>query len=174
MHCNIIKKLPGRNELFKKQSERFPKGLEFIIVFIIGLDDRVLPYYSTADPEMRKDEEIQERRLLYVGMTRATETLFLLTSSSPSKFLNDINPKYLRMDGKAWISRPYNISTADYRFKDKITNIHTAEEKIRQWVISELINTYNYPISCIAVEYPIKEFSRRGFVDIAVQIYDQG
>jgi SOS regulatory protein LexA len=150
------------------------KGLEFRAVFIIGLDDRVLPYYSTADPETKQDEEIQERRLLYVGMTRATETLYVLSSSSPSKFLNDINPKFLRMDGQTRISRFYNISTGDYRFRDKISNIHMAEEKIRQWVISELVTTYQYPMSCIAVEYPVKEFSRKGFVDIAIQIYDQG
>jgi DNA helicase-2/ATP-dependent DNA helicase PcrA len=150
------------------------KGLEFRMVFIIGLDDRVLPYYSTADPDTRRDEEIQERRLLYVGMTRATEMLYLLSSSSPSKFLNDVNPKFLRIDGQARISRFYNISTADYRCRDKISNIHAAEEKIRQWMISELIDTYKYPMSCIAVEYPVKEFSRKGFVDIAVQIYDQG
>jgi DNA helicase-2/ATP-dependent DNA helicase PcrA len=150
------------------------KGLEFQVVFIIGLDDRVLPYYSTADPETRKEEELQERRLLYVGMTRATEMLYLMSSSSPSKFLIDINPGYLKMDRKAQLSRFYNIPTGDYRFTDKITNIHAAEEKIRQWMISELIGTYRYPISCIAVEYPLKEFSRKGFVDIAVQIYDQG
>jgi SOS regulatory protein LexA len=150
------------------------KGLEFRVVFIIGLDDRVLPYYSTSDPETRMEEELQERRLLYVGMTRATEMLYLTSSSSPSKFLNDINPKYLKIDRQKHLSRFYNIPTGDYRFKDKITNIHAAEEKIRQWMISELADTYKYPVSCIAVEYPIKEFSRKGFVDIAVQIYEQG
>jgi SOS regulatory protein LexA len=150
------------------------KGLEFPIVFAIGLDDRVLPYYSTSDPDSRMEEELQERRLLYVGMTRATEMLYLLSSSKPSKFLIDLNPKYLRINRQAHLSHFYNIPTGDYRFKDKITNIHAAEEKIRQWIISELINNYGYPISCIAVEYPIKEFSRQGFVDVAVQIFDQG
>jgi DNA helicase-2/ATP-dependent DNA helicase PcrA len=150
------------------------KGLEFRVVFIIGLDDRVLPYYSTSDPDSRMEEELQERRLLYVGMTRATEMLYLTSSSSPSKFLSDINPGYLRIDRQSHLTRFYNIPTGDYRFKDKITNIHAAEEKIRQWMISELIGTYNYPMSCIAVEYPVKEFSRKGFVDVAVQIYEQG
>ena len=150
------------------------KGLEFRVVFMIGLDDRVLPYYSTNDPETRMEEELQERRLLYVGMTRATEMLYLLSSSSPSKFLSDINTRYLRIDRRAHLSCFYNISTGGYRFKDKIANIHAVEEKIRQWMISELIGTYNYPMSCIAVEYPVKEFSRQGFVDIAVQIYELG
>lgn len=150
------------------------KGLEFRVVFINGLDDRVLPYYSTTDPETRTEEELQERRLLYVGMTRATEMLYLLSSSAPSKFLSDINPRYLKIDRRAHLSCFYSISTGNYRFKDKIANIHAAEEKIRQWMICELMDTYSYPAACIAVEYPLKEFSRRGFVDIAVQIYEQG
>lgn len=49
------------------------KGLEFKAVFIVGLEDEILPLYRA-----RTDEEIEEeRRLLYVGMTRAEERLFL-------------------------------------------------------------------------------------------------
>jgi SOS regulatory protein LexA len=150
------------------------KGLEFPVVFAIGLDDRVLPYYSTADPDTREEEELQERRLLYVGMTRATEMLYLLSSSKPSKFMRDLNSKFLRINRQTHLSHFYNIPTGDYRFTDRITNVHSAEEKIRQWVIAELIETYNYPPACLIVEYPLKEFSRKGFVDIAVQIYGQG
>jgi SOS regulatory protein LexA len=150
------------------------KGLEFRVVIIIGLDSRVLPYYSKTDAESRMEEELKERKLLYVGMTRATETLYLLSSAPSSKFLNDINPTYLRVDGNCRISKFYKISTADYRFRDKVPDIHTHEEKIRQWMISELIDTYNYPMACIAVEFPVKAFSQKGYVDIAVQIYDQG
>ena len=150
------------------------KGLEFRVVFIIGLEDRVLPYYSASDAETRKEEELQERRLLYVGMTRATESLYLLSGQTPSKFLSDINPRFLRMNRQMLLSHFYNIPTGDYRFKDKITDIYGAEEKIRQWLISELLNTYKYPITCISIEYPVKAFSRKGHVDIAIQIYEQG
>lgn len=49
------------------------KGLEFNCVFIAGLEDGILPLYRAQTPE----EIEEERRLLYVGMTRAKERLFL-------------------------------------------------------------------------------------------------
>ena len=49
------------------------KGLEFRCVFIAGLEDGILPLYRAQTPE----ETEEERRLLYVGMTRAKERLFL-------------------------------------------------------------------------------------------------
>ena len=74
------------------------KGLEFPIVFISGLEEGVLPYCKALD---REDEIAEERRLLYVGMTRAKEVLWLTGASKrklyakiqnqePSRFLKDI------------------------------------------------------------------------------------
>lgn len=82
------------------------KGLEFPIVIIIGLDDGVLPHQrSFDDPEAMAEE----RRLLYVGITRAKDRLYLLRSfrrrfagpstlSEPSRFLHNIPPKLLDGD----------------------------------------------------------------------------
>lgn len=49
------------------------KGLEFKCVFIIGLEDGIMPLYRAETPE----EKEEEQRLLYVGMTRAEQRLFL-------------------------------------------------------------------------------------------------
>lgn len=49
------------------------KGLEFKCVFIVGLEDGIIPLYRAETPE----EKEEERRLLYVGMTRAKQRLFL-------------------------------------------------------------------------------------------------
>lgn len=49
------------------------KGLEFKCVFIVGLENDILPLYRAKEPQ----EIEEERRLLYVGMTRAKERLFL-------------------------------------------------------------------------------------------------
>ena len=75
------------------------KGLEFPQVFIIGLDEHYLPHSrSRDDPE----EMAEERRLFYVGLTRAKNRLFLIRarrrrspygsydSMQPSRFLEDI------------------------------------------------------------------------------------
>jgi DNA helicase-2/ATP-dependent DNA helicase PcrA len=81
------------------------KGLEFPIVFIVGLDEGVLPHQrSFDDPEAMHEE----RRLMYVGLTRAKDRLYLLRAfrralygdsalSEPSRFLEDI-PSHL-LDG---------------------------------------------------------------------------
>jgi DNA helicase II / ATP-dependent DNA helicase PcrA len=74
------------------------KGLEFPVVFIVGLDEGVLPHQrSFDDPEAMHEE----RRLMYVGMTRAKDRLYLLRAfrrsmygdssvSDVSRFLDDI------------------------------------------------------------------------------------
>jgi DNA helicase-2/ATP-dependent DNA helicase PcrA len=74
------------------------KGLEFPVVFITGLEEGVLPYCKAMSQE---DEIAEERRLLYVGMTRAKDILWLtgaskrrlyakLQDQEPSRFLRDI------------------------------------------------------------------------------------
>jgi len=75
------------------------KGLEFPVVFITGLNDGLLPHSrSFDDPEAMQEE----RRLFYVGITRAKDRLFLTLaqsrssyggygeSAAPSRYLNDI------------------------------------------------------------------------------------
>lgn len=74
------------------------KGLEFPVVFVVGLDDGVFPHVrSLGDP----DELEEERRLCYVGITRAEKRLYLCNAWSrtlfgatdyhpPSRFLEEI------------------------------------------------------------------------------------
>jgi DNA helicase-2/ATP-dependent DNA helicase PcrA len=81
------------------------KGLEFAVVFLVGLEDGILPLRFAPGPlEPAALEE--ERRLLYVGMTRARERLFLCRARRrlwrgkrqklpPSPFLADIHRQLL-------------------------------------------------------------------------------
>jgi DNA helicase-2/ATP-dependent DNA helicase PcrA len=74
------------------------KGLEFPAVFIVGLNEGILPHSrSFDDPEAM----MEERRLMYVGITRAMDRLYLVFSQNrraygftepvdPSRFLSDI------------------------------------------------------------------------------------
>lgn len=79
------------------------KGLEFPIVFIVGLNDGTLPHSRSFDDP---DAMQEERRLLYVGITRAKDRLFLVYSQyrsvfgyqeavEPSRFLEDVPEKLL-------------------------------------------------------------------------------
>lgn len=59
------------------------KGLEFQCVFLVGVEDQVLPHKASKDRE-------EERRLLYVGVTRAKDRLHLsYTGEAPSPFLKE-------------------------------------------------------------------------------------
>ena len=60
------------------------KGLEFPVVFLAGVSEGFLPLKTGAAPA----DEAEERRLLYVGLTRAKEDLLVLYPSSPSSFLS--------------------------------------------------------------------------------------
>jgi uncharacterized protein (TIGR00375 family) len=76
------------------------KGLEFPVVFLCGVTDGLIPFRSRGD-DCDPDEE---RRLFYVGMTRAQDELVLLTSRSPSPFLDGIPGEHL-ISGNAFVRR---------------------------------------------------------------------
>jgi len=69
------------------------KGLEFPVVFLAGLHEGLLPKYRPhIDDEETAISLESDRTLMYVGMTRAAECLYLVTSqSSPSSFLKEID-----------------------------------------------------------------------------------
>ncbi|MGQ9548118.1 MAG: ATP-dependent helicase [Roseiflexus sp.] len=80
------------------------KGLEFPVVFLVGLEEGLLPHARSIDDRDALDEE---RRLFYVGATRAKERLYLLYAfrrtvygraeiTTPSRFLHDIPPDLLQ------------------------------------------------------------------------------
>jgi DNA helicase-2/ATP-dependent DNA helicase PcrA len=97
------------------------KGLEFPIVIIVGLSDGVLPHVrSFEDPEAMQEE----RRLFYVGITRAKERLYLVSPLNrisygfpepleESRFLQDIPEEFFQQEGftrrrRQWQTGIYN------------------------------------------------------------------
>lgn len=88
------------------------KGLEFPVVFIIGMEEGVFPHSRAF---LDNEELEEERRLAYVGITRAEEKLFLscaqmrtlfgrTTANPPSRFLDEI-PEELKEDGGGRVPR---------------------------------------------------------------------
>ena len=84
------------------------KGLEFPFVFIIGLSEGIFPNMRTVR-EGKKDGEEEERRLMYVAITRAEQALFLTesegfnistkTNKYPSRFLAEIKRELVVTEG---------------------------------------------------------------------------
>ncbi|HPS36094.1 MAG TPA: 3'-5' exonuclease, partial [Oscillospiraceae bacterium] len=103
---------------------------EFDSVFLVGLTEGIFP--SARALEDRKTEALEEeRRLCFVGVTRAKKHLYLTESEGfgvkgfskvPSRFLFDIDPKYLEIIGEI----PDEIkeqSAVQVRAFDKITEV---------------------------------------------------
>jgi DNA helicase-2/ATP-dependent DNA helicase PcrA len=83
------------------------KGLEFPVVFLPGMEDMIFPHASAIFEPTGLEEE---RRLCYVGITRARERLYLLHASSrmlfgqtqynqPSRFIDEIPDEHLTVEG---------------------------------------------------------------------------
>ena len=70
------------------------KGLEFPVVFLCGVKRGVLPFQL---PD-RESDLLEERRLFYVGMTRAQEELILLSPGTPSLFLDELPAQELSFE----------------------------------------------------------------------------
>jgi DNA helicase II / ATP-dependent DNA helicase PcrA len=101
------------------------KGLEFDRVYICGFEDGLLPHKNSLEDPQKLEEE---RRLLYVGMTRAKQKLSLLkaqcrktykliTSNDPSRFLQEIPTQFLKM-AKTDILPERDFNERYYDFED--------------------------------------------------------
>ena len=149
------------------------KGLQFKAVIIAGLNDKIIPSRDFANEFEDSDfVESIDRRLLYVGMTRATEELFLSSYGNPSKFIKDISCKYLRINSKCNFRKLHRIDIDEYLFTYKIDDIYKSEEITRQWIISELMNRYGYPKDLIDVEVKVNIEAKAEVVDIVVCVYE--
>lgn len=101
------------------------KGLEFPVVLLVGMEENVFPLSRASEDE---DELEEERRLAYVGITRAEKILYLTNANSrllygrtnynqPTRFLREISSDLLNYQG---LARPANSS-----FKVSYTNSDT-------------------------------------------------
>ena len=106
------------------------KGLEFPVVFMVGMEEGLLPHSRSVDDPTQLEEE---RRLCYVGVTRAKERLYLLRAfrrgfrggsepGTPSRFLLDIPPKLL-----AAPAQPKRPSTSSQRSAVRRADSDTGE-----------------------------------------------
>ena len=115
------------------------KGLEFKVVFMVGMEDGIIPHANSFSEE---DGIEEERRLCYVGITRAKERLYLTNakyrmlygkdvSNPPSRFIGEIDPKYLESNvvqnsnNEIKINKEllYSSEESDYRSGDIVNHL---------------------------------------------------
>lgn len=140
------------------------KGLEFPVVFLVGMEEGVFPLSRAL---MEDDELEEERRLAYVGITRAKKKLYLTNAVSrllygriqrnkPSRFVEEIDPKLLDEEGgqmnddvpfnkKAATMGTYRQrSTQKHHYRDAgkrvkpITNTGTGADKV-SWKVGDKV-----------------------------------
>jgi DNA helicase II / ATP-dependent DNA helicase PcrA len=99
--------LPEKTETVTLITLHQAKGLEFPVVFIIGMEEGILPHYKSIDDPAQLEEE---RRLCYVGITRAKKKVYLVRAfrrhlmgssavNKPSRFLLDIPSNLITRGG---------------------------------------------------------------------------
>ena len=101
--------------MVKMMSIHSAKGLEFNSVFLIGSEEGIFPSYKCITSETDLEEE---RRLMYVAITRAKKNLFITLTrnrllfgqtqcNAPSRFLREIPPELIyKMGSKREVAKP--------------------------------------------------------------------
>jgi len=113
------------------------KGLEFPVVFIIGLEEGLFPHERSLDQTESIEEE---RRLCYVGFTRARQRLYLVHAlrrhlfgrvqeNLPSRFLTEIPAALVRQERPAPVA-PSDEPTVDYSYSQLPGNGHPARRSV--------------------------------------------
>ena len=113
------------------------KGLEFKVVFLIGMEEGIMPHSMSMNDSSELEEE---RRLCYVGITRAKERLFITNAkrrmmfgntnmNPPSRFINEIDAELIEKEESKVVEKSfdkakfYNAEGATYKHGDIV--MHT-------------------------------------------------
>ena len=141
------------------------KGLEFPVVFLIGLEENIFPLSRAL---MEESELEEERRLAYVGITRAEEELFLTNAFSrtlygrtqynrPSRFVEEIEQDLLQSLGKRTQPKGAAASFQPKVFKPTYTQPRQSTVSSRQtttaagnqWQVGEKVNHKKWGVGTI-------------------------
>lgn len=127
------------------------KGLEFPVIFIVGLEDGIFPHSRSVNDEQELEEE---RRLAYVAITRAEKQLYVTHSmrrrvygeemaAEPSQFLNEM-PLELIEDlsrGSSWLSFAKSGTAQSNKYAASALRGETAREKPKNLYTGKTYNS---------------------------------
>src|SRR3989338_8475435 len=138
------------------------KGLEFPVVFISGMEGRIFPHIKSIDSEKEMEEE---RRLCYVGITRAKERLFLTNAEKrriygqkmynrPSEFIDDIPEELISQESgvrsrepedrdKSFQTHDSRLTTHDLYFSDGAKGTMLQKKGMKSGACPEELNLSN-------------------------------
>ena len=150
------------------------KGLEFRAVFMIGMEEGVFPHSRSIE----QNELEEERRLAYVGMTRAKEQLTLTHASAralygsrnynlPSRFLEELPQEELhreRLRPTSWSG--YGSPTARIQPRGDTPQLSTGDT-VRHQTLGEGIVTAVEPGGVVSVRFAGEDVDRRLVLDYA-------
>ncbi len=123
------------------------KGLEFPLVFMVGMEEGLFPSQRSLDEEGKLEEE---RRLCYVGITRAREQLVLSCAEhrrlygqdlypSPSRFISEI-PENLINEVRGRHKTNHNVSASQYRSSQYGTQAYKSKETVNGIYVGQRVN----------------------------------
>jgi DNA helicase-2/ATP-dependent DNA helicase PcrA len=141
------------------------KGLEFPVVFLIGLEENIFPLSRAL---MEESELEEERRLAYVGITRAEEELFLTNAFSrtlygrtqynrPSRFVEEIEQDLLQSLGERAQPKSTSTSFQPKVFKptytqprqSTVSSKQTTTAAGQQWQVGEKVNHKKWGVGTV-------------------------
>jgi DNA helicase-2/ATP-dependent DNA helicase PcrA len=121
------------------------KGLEFPIVFLVGLEQGLFPNHRAMEDPAALEEE---RRLCYVGITRAQERLFLSYArerrlygnrepASPSLFLAELPKESIQSNVATAIPRKMTTPIAEFRKRTTTVNTTNPNTHAKDWTVGD-------------------------------------
>jgi DNA helicase-2/ATP-dependent DNA helicase PcrA len=125
------------------------KGLEFPVVFLVGMEEGLFPSIKPWEETPEEDIE-EERRLCYVGMTRAREVLYLMnvvirriwgnvSYQEPSRFFAEVPEEHLEMRDLSFGSRATEYRTGSSR-QFGYTSATTTSKLNDEWIGKQMIH----------------------------------
>lgn len=131
------------------------KGLEFEYVFLIGLEDGIFPLSRSKD---NLDEMEEERRLMYVAITRAKNKLYVTRAKSRflygnrkntliSGFISEMGIENKSFDNKHFSSNSYNSIVNNYRYNESYFNEKTSNTYSNYGEYKEKLNDFKFQSS---------------------------
>ncbi|MBH77294.1 MAG: AAA family ATPase [Dehalococcoidia bacterium] len=150
------------------------KGLEFPIVFLVGMEEGVLPHIRSFDDPRQLEEE---RRLAYVGITRAEESVYLTRAyrrylggrpltNPPSRFLGEI-PEHLLQPYRGGERRTVREAEREEASASSATTEGVASTTAPDWQAGERVSHPHFGEGIV-----VSSQERRGDVEVVVAFDD--